>query len=112
MNVGDSFKIGSRELTVAGWGVKGAAVEGLTVEGNGERAGGVDGCRAGGVYLFRCEDVTIRNCTVRGYNGDGISFQVSQRVTVEGWGRKRSAGRRSRARTSRSRGESRAQVPG
>jgi parallel beta-helix repeat protein len=68
---------------VAGWGVKNAAVEGLTVEGNRERAGGVDGCRAGGVYLFRCEDVTIRNCTVRGYNGDGISFQVSQRVTVE-----------------------------
>jgi parallel beta-helix repeat protein len=69
---------------VAGWGVKGAAVEGLTVEGNGERAGGVDGCRAGGVYLFRCEGVTVRNCVVRGYNGDGISFQVSQGVTVEG----------------------------
>src|SRR5262249_9490988 len=73
--------LGSRKATatlafpvVAGWGVKNAAVEGLTVEGNRERAGGVDGCRAGGVYLFRCEGVTIRDCTVRGYNGDGISF--------------------------------------
>ncbi|HEV3261085.1 MAG TPA: right-handed parallel beta-helix repeat-containing protein, partial [Gemmataceae bacterium] len=68
---------------VAGWGVKGAVVEGLTVEGNRAHTDGIDGCRAGGIYLFRCEAVTIRNCAVRAYNGDGISFQVSRRVTVE-----------------------------
>jgi parallel beta-helix repeat protein len=43
----------------------------------------LDGCRGGGIYLFECENVTIRNCVVRNYNGDGISFQVSQCVTVE-----------------------------
>lgn len=70
---------------VGGWGIKDAIVEGLTIEGNADRRGGkLDGCRGGGIYLFECEDVTIRDCVVRGYNGDGISFQVSRGVTVEG----------------------------
>ncbi len=68
---------------VGGWRVKNAAVEGLTVEGNRGKSEYLDGCRGGGIYLFECETVTIRNCVVRKYRGDGISFQVSQRVTVE-----------------------------
>jgi parallel beta-helix repeat protein len=68
---------------VGGWQVKNAAVEGLTLDGNRDRAQPLDGCRGGGIYLFECTDVTIRACTVCNYNGDGISFQVSQRVTVE-----------------------------
>jgi parallel beta-helix repeat protein len=77
---------------VGGWQVKDATVEGLTIEGNRERAEPLDGCRGGGIYLFECEDVTIRRCTVRGYNGDGISFQVSNRVTVEECLSERNAG--------------------
>jgi parallel beta-helix repeat protein len=68
---------------VGGSGVRDASVEGLTIEGNRARRGKLDGCRGGGIYLFECEDITIRDCVVRGYNGDGISFQVSQRVTVQ-----------------------------
>jgi parallel beta-helix repeat protein len=68
---------------VGGWQIKGAAVEGITVEGNGDRGTWLDGCRGGGIYLFECEDVAIRNCVVRNYNGDGIAFQVSNRVVVE-----------------------------
>ncbi len=68
---------------VGGWQVKNAAVEGLTLEGNRAKAQALDGCRGGGIYLFECADVAIRKCTVCDYNGDGISFQVSQRVTVE-----------------------------
>jgi parallel beta-helix repeat protein len=68
---------------VGGWRVKHAAVEGLTIDGNRAKAQPLNGCRGGGIYLFECEDVTIRNCTVRSYNSDGISFQVSQGVTVE-----------------------------
>lgn len=68
---------------VGAWQAKNIVIEGLTIDGNRERAEPLDGCRGGGIYLFECEDVTIRNCVVREYNGDGISFQVSQRVTVE-----------------------------
>jgi parallel beta-helix repeat protein len=68
---------------VGGWNVKNVLIDGLTVEGRGEKSQYLDGCRGGGIFLFESEYVTIRNCTVRGYNGDGISFQVSSHVTVE-----------------------------
>ena len=60
-----------------------AIVEGLTIEGNRAHAQPLNGCRGGGIYLFESADVAIRHCTVQNYNGDGISFQVSQRVVVE-----------------------------
>ena len=68
---------------VGGWKVKNAAIEGLTIDGNRGKSEALDGCRGGGIYLFECAAVTIRNCVVRNYNGDGISFQVSEHVTVE-----------------------------
>ncbi len=70
---------------VGGWNIKNVTIEGLTIEGNRGRTECKirNGCRTGGIYLFECENVTIRHCTVRNYNGDGISFQVSQQVTVE-----------------------------
>jgi parallel beta-helix repeat protein len=68
---------------VGGWKIENAGIEGVTIEGNRERSEYLDGCRGGGIYLFECADVKIRNCTVRDYKGDGISFQVSKNVTVE-----------------------------
>jgi parallel beta-helix repeat protein len=68
---------------VGGWHVKHAAIEGLTLDGNREKAEPLDGCRGGAIYLFECEHIAIRNCIVRNYNGDGISFQVSENVVVE-----------------------------
>jgi hypothetical protein len=68
---------------VGGWSVKNAAVEEITVDGNRSKTEALDGCRGGGIYLFECDNITIRRCAVRNYNGDGISFQVSQHVTVE-----------------------------
>jgi hypothetical protein len=68
---------------VGGWGIRKASVEGLTIEGNRAHSERLDGCRGGGIYLFRCADISIRRCAVHAYNGDGISFQVSQHVTVE-----------------------------
>jgi parallel beta-helix repeat protein len=77
---------------VGAWQAKNVVIEGLTIDGNRERAEPLNGCRGGGIYLFECEDVTIRNCVIRDYPGDGISFQVSQRVTVEGCRAERNAG--------------------
>jgi parallel beta-helix repeat protein len=68
---------------VGGWKIENAGIEGITVEGNRERSEYLDGCRGGGIYLFECANVNIRDCTVRDYKGDGISFQVSSKVTVE-----------------------------
>jgi len=58
-------------------------IENLIIEGN--KAGNVplNGCRGAGIFLYRAHGATIAGCTVRGYNGDGISFQQSNDVTVE-----------------------------
>lgn len=68
---------------IGGWNVKNVNISGLTVEGNRDKTEKTDGCRSGGIYLFQCQTVGIRHCTVKGYNGDGISFQVSEDVVVE-----------------------------
>ena len=68
---------------VGGWQVHNVSIEGLTIDGNRGKSEPLDGCRGGGIYLFECSAVTLRNCVVRRYNGDGISFQVSEDVIVE-----------------------------
>ena len=60
-----------------------ATVEGLTLDGNRAKTQPLDGCRGGGIYLFECGHVSLRGCVVRAYNGDGISFQVSESILVE-----------------------------
>ena len=69
---------------VGGWGVRDATVAGLTVEGNRDRRGPLDGCRGGGIYLFECEDVTIRDCVVRGLQRRRYQLPGLPAVTVEG----------------------------
>lgn len=71
---------------VGGWNIHDALVDGLTIEGNWGEAGSqyLGGCRGGGLYLFGCDQVTLRRCTVRKFNGDAISFQGQCRnVTIE-----------------------------
>jgi parallel beta-helix repeat protein len=71
---------------ITGWEVSDVAVEGVTVEGNWkqDRTEFIDGCKGGGIYFHECRNVLVRGCTVRHYNGDGISFQWnSENVTVE-----------------------------
>jgi len=68
---------------VSGYYIEEAAVEGLTIEGS--RAGNplLNGCRGGGVFLYRANRCQVLDCHVYRYNGDGISFQQSNDVAVE-----------------------------
>jgi parallel beta-helix repeat protein len=57
--------------------------ENIIVDGNRtEGTGYIDGCRGGGIYLYDSRNCTIRNCEVRHYNGDGISFQITDGIKV------------------------------
>ncbi|MFN7998699.1 MAG: right-handed parallel beta-helix repeat-containing protein [Bryobacteraceae bacterium] len=58
-------------------------LDGITVDGNRAENAYIDGCRGGAIYMYRVRNVTVRNCVARNYNGDGISFQISDRVKVE-----------------------------
>ena len=60
---------------VSGYYADRLRIEGLTIEGNKGQNVYLNGCRGGGIFLYRCPGAVIDHCTVRDYNGDGISFQ-------------------------------------
>jgi hypothetical protein len=68
---------------VSGCDVRGAAVENLVVVGNKGSNVALNGCRGAGIYLYRGHGTLIKNCKVQAFNGDGISFQQSNDVTLE-----------------------------
>lgn len=68
---------------ISGIGVEDVRIEGITVEGAKATNDRLNGCRGGGIYLHKARRCTIANCTVRDFNGDGISFQITQDITVE-----------------------------
>ncbi len=63
---------------------EGVTIEDLTIDGNRDENPSLNGCRGAGIFLYRGFGTTIRNCVIRRYNGDGISFQQSNDVKVIG----------------------------
>jgi parallel beta-helix repeat protein len=61
---------------------EGVRIEDLVIEGNKQANVPLNGCRGGGIFLYQGFGTVISGCTVRNYNGDGISFQQSNDVTV------------------------------
>jgi len=68
---------------ISGYNIEGARVEGLTIDGNKSENVSLNGCRGGGIFLYRGFGTVIRDCQVKNFNGDGISFQQSNDVIVE-----------------------------
>ncbi len=58
-------------------------IEDLVVDGNKAENASLDGCRGGAIYFYIVKNVTVRNSVTRNYNGDGISFQITEGVRVE-----------------------------
>ncbi len=69
---------------VSGYHIEGARVEDLIIDGNKDSNVHLNGCRGAGIFLYRAFGTVIKDCVVRNYNGDGISFQQSNDVTVVG----------------------------
>jgi parallel beta-helix repeat protein len=67
---------------VSGYDLEGARIENLVIDGNKEATIHLNGCRGAGIFLYRGFGTVIQGCAVRNYNGDGISFQQSNDVTV------------------------------
>ncbi|MCP5118538.1 MAG: right-handed parallel beta-helix repeat-containing protein, partial [bacterium] len=57
-------------------------IEDMTVDGNKDQNGFIDGCRAGAIYIYRSNNVTVRNAIARNFNGDGISFPVTDSIKI------------------------------
>jgi hypothetical protein len=54
----------------------------LTVDGSKESNDMIDGCRAGGIYLHKVHKAIVENVTVKNFNCDGISWQITEYITV------------------------------
>ena len=67
---------------VSGYDIEGTSIEGLIIDGNKQNNVHLNGCRGAGVFLFRGFGAVIRDCVIRNYHGDGISFQQSNDVHV------------------------------
>lgn len=67
---------------ISGYDIEDCRIEGLTIDGNKAHNIALNGCRGGGIFLYRGFGTVIENCVVRDYNGDGISFQQSNDVIV------------------------------
>jgi parallel beta-helix repeat protein len=57
-------------------------LENLIVDGNKEKNVYLDGCRGGAIYFYNSRDGVVRDCVARNYNGDGISFQITENIQV------------------------------
>lgn len=80
--ISDGAKAATIYPVVSGYDLEEARVENLIIEGDREHNLALDGCRGGGIFLYRGFGTVIEGCTVRHYSGDGISFQQSNDVTV------------------------------
>jgi len=68
---------------VSAYNTEGIRIEDLVIEGNKQENVPLNGCRGAGIFLYRAFGTVISGCLVRNYNGDGISFQQSNDVTIE-----------------------------
>ena len=67
---------------ISGSHVEDVRVETLTIDGNKDENVHLNGCRGAGIFLYRCPGTILTHCTVRRYNGDGVSFQQCNDVQV------------------------------
>ncbi len=79
---GGNAVVTSLHPLVEGIGVENASLESITLDGNPQETRTLNGCRGGGVFLLRSRGLTIRDVEVRGYHGDGISFQQCVDISV------------------------------
>jgi nitrous oxidase accessory protein NosD len=55
----------------------------LRIEGNKEKNDLLDGCNGGGIAILKSKFVTVEDVQVRNFNGEGITWQITENVTVK-----------------------------
>jgi hypothetical protein len=57
-------------------------ISNFSIDGNKEKNDLLDGCNGGGIAILRSKDVTVENVRVKDFNGEGITWQITENVTV------------------------------
>jgi hypothetical protein len=58
-------------------------ISSLTADGNRELNFFADGCNNAGILVLRSKKVTVDNVHVKNFNGEGISWQITENVTIK-----------------------------
>lgn len=59
------------------------SISNLIADGNRLENFFADGCNSAGVLIFRSKNIIIDNVQVKNFNGEGISWQITENVTVK-----------------------------
>jgi hypothetical protein len=60
-----------------------ALISNLTADGNRAENFFADGCNSAGILILRSKKVTVDNVHVKDFNGEGISWQITENVTIK-----------------------------
>jgi nitrous oxidase accessory protein NosD len=57
-------------------------LSGFAIDGNKAKNDLLDGCNGGGIAILRSKNITVDKVIVRDFNGEGITWQITEEVTV------------------------------
>jgi hypothetical protein len=63
--------------------MKNASISNLVIDGNREENFFADGCNSAGVLIFKSEKIIVDKVQVKDFNGEGISWQITEHVTIK-----------------------------
>lgn len=67
---------------IRGANVRNAAVSELTLYGNMEENGHLEGCRGGCIYFIGCQTMNVNNVKITDFDGEGVSYQQCCDISV------------------------------
>jgi nitrous oxidase accessory protein NosD len=67
---------------VSVFGAQNVYMSDFTIDGNKEKNDLLDGCNGGGIAIIKSKDVTVDKVHVKDFNGEGITWQITENVTV------------------------------
>ena len=63
-------------------GAENVEIRDLTADGNKVENFRADGCNSAGILILKSKNITVDNVHVKDFNGEGISWQITENVTV------------------------------
>jgi hypothetical protein len=63
-------------------GAENALISNLTADGNRAENFFADGCNSAGILILKSKKVTVDNVHVKDFNGEGISWQITENVAI------------------------------
>jgi hypothetical protein len=76
-------KVSNASSVIEVIGAENVSISNLSVDGNRNENFFADGCNSAGIYIFKSKQVTVDNVNVKDFNGEGISWQMTEYVTVK-----------------------------